>query len=92
MKYVTPAFNAVRTLISKALAYTAIGYGIVVAVPALLVFGLAVIIAPISKDPAKPKLTPEQVTARIQNMTRLLRESGLDNSLKVDVNAQISKR
>lgn len=90
MKYIKSFFNGTRTALSKLLAYLVIAYGIIVAVPALLVFGLAVIVAP--KTDGKPKLSPEEVTARIRRMTDALNNMGLDDKLKVTVNGTLTTK
>lgn len=90
MKYIKSFLNGTRTALSKLLAYLVIAYGIIVAVPALLVFGLAVIIAPKTDD--KPKLSPEEVTARIRLMTDALKDIGLDDKLEVTVNGKLTTK
>lgn len=86
MKFV----NAIRKAVVNVLLAILLAYVILVGVPALLVFLLALWIVP--KTEGKPKLTPEQVTEKIKNITRLLKETGLDDRMKVDAQANIQVR
>ena len=86
MKFV----NAIRKAVVNVLLAILLVYVILVGVPALLVFLLALWIVP--KTEGKPKLTPEQVTEKIKNITRLLKETGLDDRMKVDAQANIQVR